>query len=220
MIGVFDSGAGGLIALKHLRKLSPNSDICFFADRENSPYGTKSEKELVYLVEKDVERLSRAGATKILMACCTASTVWHLLKDEYKEICCPIILPTAKAASTATKNKRIGVIATERTVKTKRFSTAVKNIDNTIEVTELAAQPLVRMAENQAFEKEEVKRLLRLLINSEIDTLLLGCTHFPIFENEIAELFPNVKLISSAYEGAKYISKNTRDEGCGKTIFL
>lgn len=220
MIGVFDSGAGGLLALTHLRKLCPNADLCFYADRENAPYGTKSEEELVFLVEKDVLRLKNAGAEKILMACCTASTVWHLLKNEHKEICCPIISPTASAALIATKNKKIGVIATERTVKTKCFSKAIKNLDKTAEITELAAQPLVKMAENGIFEEEEAKRILDPLVNSEIDTLLLGCTHFPIFENEIAKILPGVKLISSAYEGAKYISTKTRNEGRGTTRFL
>ena len=75
MIGIFDSGAGGITVARELRRLVPLSDLCFFADRKNAPYGTKSEKELIPLVKRDAEILYDMGAERIIMACCTASTV-------------------------------------------------------------------------------------------------------------------------------------------------
>ena len=98
MIGVFDSGVGGMTAFDELRRLLPCEDMVYLADRSNAPYGTKSERELVFLVREDIRRLRELGCEKILVACCTASTVVSLLSEAERRICTPIILPTARAA--------------------------------------------------------------------------------------------------------------------------
>jgi glutamate racemase len=101
LIGIFDSGAGGITAVKEVRRISKTADIVFFPDRLHAPYGTKSPEELIPLVERDVELLLSFGAETVLMACCTASTVHPFLKSKLRDAAIPIISPTAKAAAKA-----------------------------------------------------------------------------------------------------------------------
>ena len=140
MIGIFDSGVGGKLALHELRKAVPNADLCFFADERNAPYGKKSENELVPLVRESIRVLKDAGADRILMACCTASTVYHLLSSEEREMCMPIITPTAKAAVAAASGGRIAVIATAATVKSRAFSREIAAMGYGGETVEYEAQ--------------------------------------------------------------------------------
>ncbi len=109
MIGVFDSGAGGLFALAELRSLSPSADIVCFADRKNAPYGTKKKDELISLVTSGIDTLLAEGCSEVLMACCTASTVWELLPMRQRAVSVPIIVPTAEESLRLSKNKKIGI---------------------------------------------------------------------------------------------------------------
>ena len=148
MIGIFDSGRGGMMALTELKRLSPDKDVIFFADRKNAPYGTKTESELIRLVERDVEILTSKGADVILMACCTACTVYNLLPIEIRKIAHPIIEPTAKEAYRVTKNGKIGVIATERTIDSEAFPRALRELGITEPPLAVKAQRLVAIAED------------------------------------------------------------------------
>lgn len=226
MIGVFDSGAGGLTAISELRRLMPSADICFLRDGKNAPYGTKTKRELIRLVERDILNLCRNGADRILMACCTASTVYEELPSEMKDVALPIIEPTAKEAARITTCGKIGVIATEATVDSGAFTNALSKFEEIKDVYELPLQRLVAMIENGAVdgrlkssEREELARLLSPMKN-KIDTLILGCTHFPHLEREISGCLPGVRLVSSSREGAKEIYRLTKNEGKGKTVFL
>ena len=226
MIGVFDSGVGGLTALFELRRLLPRTDMIYLADRKNAPYGTRSEDEILSLAENCVERLTDAGADKILIACCTASTLHSRLTDGARRITTPIIAPAARAAVRVSRG-RIAVIATEATVRSHAFSRAILD-EGECEVTELAAQELVPMVEGGATDKkpltpEQKSILLRVLEPvraSRADTLILGCTHFPHLAGHIADLLPEVKLVSPSLEGALEIAKSTEDRGGGRTVFL
>ena len=227
MIGVFDSGAGGLTALAELRKIQPSIDVCFLADRKNAPYGTKSRREIIRLVTRDVVRLREAGADKILMACCTASTVYPFLDKRLRECLYPIIMPTAKEAARTTENGRIGVIATNATVKSGAFSEALSSIGG-LHVTEIPAQELVSVVEGEMKDgritqavQEKIARLLMPLRKEKIDTLILGYTHFPHLEKQIAGCLPGVRLISPSREGAKEIIKSCLTaKGKGITVYL
>jgi len=227
MIGVFDSGRGGITAVRELRALLPREDICFFADRKNCPYGTKPPALLTKLVTKDIEILRSLGCDKILIACCTASTVFPLLPGDLQKNTFPIILPTARAAARVTKNGKIGVIATEATVASEAFGRELMSLDRVCEVTELATQNLVSLVERGASDgkitdndRRELHRTLEPLKNKEIDTLILGCTHFPHLENEIKKALPEVNIISSSREGAMEIASGISEGGRGKTVYL
>ena len=227
MIGVFDSGAGGLTAIAELRRLMPSVDICFLADRKNAPYGTKSKDELIRLVCADISKLRRAGAEKILMACCTASTVYDELPCKMRAIAHPIICPTAKEAARITNNGKIGVIATEATVSSSAFGKALIKYPSVKEVHELPTQRLVSWVEGGTVdgrvtsrERDELYRLIRPMREYGIDTLILGCTHFPHLEREICGCLPGVRLVSASREGARELVKSSKNTGKGKTIFL
>ena len=227
MIGVFDSGVGGLTAIDEIRKLCPTADVCFFADKTNAPYGTKTQSELLELVKNDIIKLKSLGADKILMACCTASTVHRYLPYEMKELSVPIIAPTAKEAARVTKNGKIGVIATAATAASGAFKTELSQLANVKEVFELPLQSLVSLVEGGVCdgtvkkpEKDALYKMLLPMRERKVDTLILGCTHFPHLEKTIGECLPDVKLVSSSREGAKEILKTIYSRGAGKTIYL
>lgn len=227
MIGVFDSGVGGFTAIAELRRLAPSVDICFLQDRKNSPYGTKSKEELTELVIKDAELLKAVGADKILMACCTASTVHSSLPHELSDLCQPIIEPAAREAAHITENGRISVIATDATVRSGAFRDALLKHGSVKEVSELATQNLVAIVESGVTDRtvteawrREIFRLISPIKKAKSDTLILGCTHFPHLEITIGGMLPGVKLVNPSREGAKEIMKNTSAFGKGETVYL
>ncbi len=226
MIGVFDSGAGGITAIKEVRRLSNAADIAFFPDRPHAPYGTKSPEELIPLVERDVELLLSVGADTVLMACCTASTVHPFLRSDLRRAAIPIIEPTAKAAARVTKNGRIAVLATDATVRARAFGECLSRLGN-LEVSEFAARELVASVEGGArdgrLSKEDgiiLDGYVKAVLESGADTLILGCTHFPHLEGEIQKRLPRVKIISSSREGAIEIEKRSPLRGKGKTVYI
>lgn len=227
MIGVFDSGRGGLSALAELKRLAPSADLCFFADTKNAPYGTKSKNELIEIVKNDINILRESGADVILMACCTASTVHRYLPEDMKKIAVPIIAPTAKRASKLTRVGRVGVIATEATVASRAFTLALSAYPSVKEVRELATQRLVTLVEGGVDDtavtqesRREIEDILAPLREWDIDTLILGCTHFPHLEKEIKRYLPSVVTVSSAREGAMEVLKITSRQGSGRTVYI
>ena len=227
MIGVFDSGVGGMTALAELRRLLPSADITYLADRENAPYGTKSEDKILECAENCIGRLRDAGAEKILIACCTASTLYPRLSSADKEISVPIIFPAAEAATRATANGRIAVIATHATVRSRAFSRAISALGG-FKVAEFDAQPIVAMVEAGARDEappkgEELCELERMLLpirSFGADTLILGCTHFPHLKEQIARLLPGIALINPSLEGALKIVNPTPADEHGRTVYL
>ena len=225
MIGVFDSGAGGLFALAELRRLLPDADIAFFADTENAPYGTKSREEIIRLVSDDIDRLTDVGCDRVLMACCTASTVYGFLSEERRRVSLPIISPTAKRAVSISENKRIGILSTEATRKSCAFERKISELsENAICICRHAPE-LVALAESGERDGElsdNGRKILEKCVSvfraSGIDTLILGCTHFAYFENTIGEIL-KIKVVNSAREGALAMRKYASG-GEGKTVFL
>ena len=218
---------GALSAISEIRKLCPKQDVCYYCDRKNSPYGTKTKAELITLVERDVEILKNAGADSILMACCTASTVFDCLPEDIKGICTPILSPAAKRASELTKSGKIGVIATHRTVRSKAFSRLLYSFPSVEFVIEKEAQALVSLVERGVKDGRvtpEDERVISGILSGfegeNIDTLILGCTHFPFLAGEISRLMPNIQLVSPSREGAIEILKNTNGSGDGITVCI
>ncbi len=227
MIGVFDSGVGGFLAAKHLHKLLPSADICCLADRKNAPYGTRGSDEIISLANNGILRLAALGASRVLIACCTASSVHEYLSFEARKISIPIIEASADAAITASNRGKIGVIATEATVRHGAFTNILKQKLPTAEVKEFQASALVPLIESGARdghisdkEREKIKQILAPAALCDIDTLILGCTHFPHIEKTIRELLPSVTTISSAYEGARLAAEEYRDKESGKIIYM
>ncbi len=234
MIGIFDSGVGGLVSYGVLRRLLPSADICYLADRRHAPYGTKSKDELLQLVKKDIKRLSDLGADKILIACCTACTVYSDLSQAEKDKCSQIILPTAEAiAKEALHNNgeyRVTVIATERTCASHEFKNSVNNCLQRATVAEIAAQELVTLAEygnrdGKTDPRTEIylDSLCKKIEAEHPDALVLGCTHFSRFKGEFERRLSDCIIFSPAHIGArclynKYI-KNKRTPESGKSLY-
>lgn len=224
MIGVFDSGVGGYCAFREIRRLLPRENIVYLADRKNAPYGTKSEDEIIALTKADIKRLKAVGARKILIACCTASSVYDYLDEGEREISLPIITPAAKIAALG---RKIAVIATERTVKSEIFSREIAKFSSS-PVVEFPAQKLVALVESGCRDGRitheceiELCRIKELVEESEADTLVLGCTHFSHLEGEFGRRC-GIKTVSPAREGALALVKmikNHRKER-GRTIYI
>ncbi len=208
MIGVFDSGVGGLVSYKELRRLLPDEDIIYLADKANCPYGTKTKEELLRLVKNDIKRLKELGADDILIACCTASTVHGLLDEEERRSSLPIIAPTAELLqkkAAGSNDFKVTVIATEHTAASHAFKTSLPELN----VTELAAQRLVALAEGgnkDGHISRECKAYIDLLTEGIKSTapsaLVLGCTHFSHLLCEFKSRLSGTDVISPAHIGA------------------
>ena len=226
MIGVFDSGAGGVSAVLELSALLPRENIIFLADRKNAPYGTKSESELLRLMRQNIRRLAEMGAERILIACCTASALWQRLPEWERSITLPIITLTAESVPAETK--RVAVIATEYTVKSHAFEREIGKIRPHIQVAEMPLQSLVRKVElyregsgkagldrsallrNKTANptellsliSPELERIDSLIKSVSADSLILGCTHFSWVESILKKRYPHLKVLNPARLGA------------------
>ena len=225
MIGIFDSGVGGIFAYNLVREAMPLEDIIYLADRKNAPYGTKTEDEILKFTKKNIQTLRNMGTKAILIACCSASTVYQRLNEEEKAIAIPIITPTARVA--AQIGERIAVIATRHTARSGAFSREIAKFSSCT-VVELAEQPLVTLVEEGNRDGKisdgcgcYLKEMAERIRVTEADTLILGCTHFSHLEGEISKLIPEVKIISPARVGAEELIKkinNHRENG--KIIYI
>lgn len=205
MIGIFDSGRGGVAIAKELLALCPRCDVLLLADRKNLPYGTKSDRELIPIVEQNLKRLRSYGAECLLIGCCTASSIYTRFFGASARVL-PIIDPTARRAAELTDGK-ICVIATESTVRSHAFRSAISRYTKA-EVTEVATGELVSIVESlrgrtpDENEFRKIKKALEPAKRTGADTLVLGCTHFPLISEYISRYLPGVRVVSCAREGA------------------
>ena len=233
MIGVFDSGVGGIAAYRELRRHLPLADIVYLADRAHAPYGTKSEDELISLVSGVVKILRQRGADRILIACCTASTVYPRLDADDRAVCLPII----GCAADCFDGRRAGVIATDATIRSHAFERQIRHRCPEAQVTEIAAQRLVSLVERGARDGAVSRECADMLDGitdelrrAEIDSLFLGCTHFSHLSGELSRRLPRVRIIDTARLGARRLAltyldskdnKSRRDiSGLGRTIYM
>ena len=204
----------------------PTKDIIYLADRKNAPYGTKTEDEILFLAKNNIGILSNLGCEAILIACCSASTVYPRLTEGEREISLPIISPSARLA--AEGGRKITVIATSHTARSGAFRREIARFSNA-SVTELAEQELVTLVEKgnrDGHLSPECMIYLRSMAEriraSEADSLILGCTHFSHLEREIGRLMPGVRIISPARVGADVLYNKIKDKRTenGRNIYL
>lgn len=207
MIGVYDSGSGGLTALSHLVRLAPDADLFYRGDLKNAPYGIKSAAQLVPIIEENTNRFLSLGVEHILVACVTASSLYSYLSPNIRAHLYPITHAVANAAARATASGRIGVVSTTRTMREGVLCRLLT--ERAYPPTQSTADPLVRLAEQGITDPEhpEVREAVRAacLVHKRagVDTLVLGCTHFPLFAKAFAaQMGEGVSLIDSGYEGA------------------
>lgn len=192
MIAFFDSGFGGLSIFKEVEKLLPEYDYIYLGDQLRTPYGGRSPEAVTDFTFQAIEFLRNQGANLIIIACHTASSIsLRTMQKEYADDISTsgwnilgVTIPLAEAAVEATKNKRVGVVGTRATIESKVFDAEIQKIDNTIHVASQACPLLVPLIEEGWLRKPETYRILREYLlplkHTNIDTLVLGCTHYPL----------------------------------------
>nr|MBQ5811433.1 glutamate racemase [Clostridia bacterium] len=226
LIGIFDSGLGGLTAYKELRDLLPNEKFVYFGDTGRVPYGTRSKELLTKYSKQDINFLRSMGATAILAACGTVSSVvLDELKNEFDIPLFGVVDSSVKKALASTKNKIIGVIGTGATISSGSFEKKLKE-GGAKEVISVACPLFVTLVENGYIDRScEVTRsvakdYLKKISDAGADTLILGCTHFPIISDIIADILPGVTLINSGAEAAKDICSLADGESGESEFFV
>lgn len=212
-IGVFDSGLGGLTAVKQIMKELPNESIVYFGDTGRVPYGTRSKETIIKYSRSDVNFLLSKDVKVIVVACGTASSVaLPVIKDEYDLPIIGVVDAAANAAVSATKNKKIGIIGTPGTIKSGSYEKVIKSLMPDSVVYRRACPLFVPLVENGHFETQ-VARLVTEEYLEEIkaqgvDTLILGCTHYPLLKKVIGEYMgEDVALIDAGAEVAKALKE-------------
>ncbi len=212
-IGVFDSGVGGLTVAREIMRQIPNEKIVYFGDTARVPYGSKS-KETVTRFSKQIVRFLQTHQVKtIVVACNTASA--YALDELEKEIDIPIIgvvKPGAKVAAEVTRNGRIGVIATEATIGSQIYTKYIKELNKDVTIYGKACPLFVPLVEEGLWQDpvtdEISKRYLNELIDIDIDTLILGCTHYPLIRSTLGRIMgEDVTLVNPAYETARELKE-------------
>lgn len=218
MIGIFDSGLGGLTIVKEIFRQLPEYQIIYFGDTARTPYGSKSKETIVKYAAQATEFLISQGAKIIVVACNTASALaFDSLKDKFKIPLFEVVTPAVKQAIITTKNKKVGVIGTTATIMSKVYNRLINETEPQVRVFSQACPLLVPLVEENWITRPEtktiIKRYLEPLKLESIDTLILGCTHYPILAPPIKkEVGGKITLIDPAQatiaELKKYLDLN------------
>lgn len=217
-IGVFDSGLGGLTAVRVLRKILPGEKIVYFGDTGRVPYGTRSDEIITKYALDDMNFLSTYGVKAVLVACGTVSSVaLDTLKESFDIPVMGVVKSACEKACALTKNKKIALLATPATVKNKAYEKECGNIDASVSVTGVGCPMFVPLVENGyvgndcTVTKLIADEYLMKLREFSPDVIILGCTHYPLIKNLIEEraneIIGNVSIVDSGEEAAIAMKK-------------
>lgn len=214
-IGVFDSGLGGLTVFKEISRQLPGESLIYFGDSGRAPYGTKSRETVVKYTLQDVRFLMSHDIKMMVIACNTMSAYsYETVKKTVDIPIIEVIGSGAKAAVAQTKNKKVGVIGTNATINSGAYQKAIKELDSDISVVQKACPLFVPLVEEgKEWWDNEIafniaQKYLTGLRETGVDTLVLGCTHYPLLENVISRVMgSDVTLVSSATEVARVVKK-------------
>jgi glutamate racemase len=209
-IGVFDSGLGGLTAVRTLRQILPEEKLIYFGDTARVPYGGRSRETLLKYARQDIRFLRSFDLKAIVIACGTVSTTsLPTLQAENDLPIVGVVDPTCRRAVSVTKNKRVGLIATLASVRSGAYETALARLDPEIQVLCKPCPLFVPLVENGRIQKGDVvietvaREYLTPMREAGLDTLILGCTHYPLIAPIIADVMgPEVTLVSAGEESA------------------
>ncbi|MCC8159768.1 MAG: glutamate racemase [Oscillospiraceae bacterium] len=217
-IGVFDSGLGGLTAVKQIMKELPNENIIYFGDTGRVPYGTRSRDTILKYTRGDIRFLRTFDVKIIVIACGTASSAaLPAIKDEFDIPIIGVIDAAVYAAVRATRNNKIGIIGTQGTIKSGEYEKQIKAYNSEMQTFAKACPLFVPIVENGHSDTQVARLLVEEYLedirNQGVDTLILGCTHYPLLEKVIREYMGDeVTLINSGAEVAKYLKKKLGNE--------
>jgi glutamate racemase len=218
-IGVFDSGIGGLTVVREMIAQLPNESIIYFGDTARVPYGPKSPDTVLRYSREITSYLLAEGVKALVIACNTATA--HALPALREEFTIPIIgviEPGARAAAASTKTNRIGVIGTAGTIKSRAYEKEIKKLLPNANVTAQACALFAPLVEEGWLDSEVTRAVARNylapIVSAEVDTLVLGCTHYPLMKTVIGNVVGRaVRLIDSAYETARETGQVLRAKG-------
>lgn len=213
MIGVFDSGVGGMTVARAIEKLLPNNRLIYFGDVARTPYGSKSPETIIEYSRQNTEFLLSKGAKIIIVACNSAASVASdVLKNEFSVPIFEVITPAVEKVVATTKTGRIGIIGTRATIKSGVYEEKLKAVDSQFQIFSQACPLLVPLVEEGWLNKREtkmiIKRYLHSLKSKNVDTFVLGCTHYPLLKKLIQpRIGKRVNVIDSSEEIAADLKK-------------
>ncbi len=208
-IGIFDSGVGGLTVARELFKILPHEDVVYFGDVGRAPYGGRSKEIITRFTQQDVAFLMEHHVKFVICACNTASAVALDEVSQGQDVqMIGVIDPGARAAVARTQSGRIGVIGTVATISSNSYARTIHDIDPKIKVFSLACPLFVPLVEEGYINKEATyliaRDYLKTMKDVDVDTLILGCTHYPLLKHVIADVMGDrVMLIDSGEETAR-----------------
>jgi len=219
-IGVFDSGLGGLTAMATLMQRLPGEDICYLGDTGRVPYGVRSRETIIKYTRQDIAFLLGRDVKAIVVACGTVSAVaLEQIRDEYKVPIYGVLEPTVEAALARTKTGKIGIIGTEATINSGAYERLLRAADPNVELISRACPLFVPLVENGRVHPGDVvietvvAEYLAPIKAAGVDTLILGCTHYPLLEAVIGRfLGPDVALISSGRAAAERVARDLAND--------
>ncbi len=211
-IGVFDSGVGGLTCVSELQRILPHENIIYLGDTARVPYGTRSKETVFEYAKQDIAFLRKHNVKMVIVACGTVSSVMMTYPIfQENELSTGVLYPAVRAACAATDNKKIGVIATSASIKTGGYGKAIREIIPEAKLIGKACPMFVPLVENgYTGENSEVSKIiaqeyLQIMKDEQVDTLIMGCTHYPLLKDVFEEILGDkVRLISASAEAAEY----------------
>ncbi|MCI8992605.1 MAG: glutamate racemase [Eubacterium sp.] len=216
-VGVFDSGVGGLTVAREIMRQLPKERIVYFGDTARVPYGSKSQETIIRYSRQIIRFLKTRNVKAIVVACNTASA--FALDTIQPELDIPIIgvvKPGAKIAAETTRSGKVGVIGTEGTIRSRIYTETIAKHDPNIQVMAKACPLLVPLVEEgwlkDKITVEVATRYLQPFLESDVDTLIMGCTHYPLLRSMLRRILGNqVNLVNPAYETARGLKRLLQD---------
>ena len=211
-IGIFDSGIGGLSIYKQIKKMLPNENTVYLADNLNAPYGKKSKEQIIQFSLKNTKKLIDLNCKLIVVACNTATTnAITVLRNRF-DIPIVGIEPSVKPAIANTRTKNIGILATEKTLTSNLFQQTSNKFSGEVTIHEQIGYELVSIIEESGVDerllKDKLKNYIEPMINKNIDTLVLGCTHYYFLMNILKKILPeNIKILDSSVAVSKRVKQ-------------
>ena len=218
-IGIFDSGLGGLTCVKKVMELLPGEDIIYFGDTGRVPYGSRSSDTIVKYTRQDIRFLKTFDIKFIIIACGTASSAaLPKIQDEFSTEIIGVLNPACRAAAKATRNGKIGVIGTAGTVRSGKYAETLQAINPRFQVISKACPMFVPLVENGYIQSKVTDLIAGEYLNDlktqGVDTLILGCTHYPLLKETIASVMgEDVTLIDAGAEAAVYAKERLITNG-------
>lgn len=219
-IGVFDSGIGGLTVVKSIMDIMPDENIVYYGDTAHVPYGNRSKGQIINYVNDDILFLQKFNLKAIVIACNTADSIAReYAENKFDLPFFGVVEPASAEAAITTRNGKIGVIATNATVNSRAYENAIGRINKELTVISKACPLLVPLVENNRFKKNDsvietvLNEYLEPLKAEKIDTLVLGCTHYPLLYDLISDIMPGTKIISSSVVAANALKKGMIELG-------